>query len=76
MNLKRQVFDGIIDSAAEEFFAVNTTSVRSVQQYAEGAFDAYLKEDDAHQVLLCIKKWKHLVTQTADQLAQIRELLK
>jgi hypothetical protein len=58
MSIAMQTFDGIIDSAASEWFEENTKSIKAVQQYADGAFDAYLSDEIAAFVLTAAKKWK------------------
>jgi hypothetical protein len=49
-----KTFRGISDSAAREFFATNTASIKAVEQYAVGAFDAAISPAEAEVVLGCL----------------------
>lgn len=59
MNLATKTFQGIIDSAASEFFRENTKNAQSVQRYADGAFNEYLSDDEARRVLTACILWKN-----------------
>lgn len=49
-----RAYDGITDSAADEYFEHNTASIERVEQYVHGAFDAGLSTADAAFVFQCL----------------------
>ena len=51
------VAEAVLDSAAEEFRAINLASVEALQAYAENGMDIELSDDDAEKTLEVCRFW-------------------
>jgi hypothetical protein len=45
-----EIFDGIMDRAAEEYRDTNLATAESVAQYAEGALDTFIGDEEAEEI--------------------------